>query len=112
MKKAETKQRLQEFIDEKKERQFDPQTTFNQLMVNQQIMWCWGANHFEPFGEDALTFKVNGYKHKGYVVITLGFMDTYDIHLLDYDGYQVGKTTNDVYCDQLTDIIDSLVETA
>jgi len=109
-KKDEVKDRIRNFVFEKKERDFDPQTTLNQLMVKKQIVWCWGAKDFKALGSHALVFKVNGYKHKGYVVITLGFMDTYDIHLLDKQGNQKGITLRDVYCDQLTDVIDTLVE--
>jgi len=111
MEQSQVKEKLAEFIFAKKERQFDPQITFKQLMVKKTIVWCWGATEFTGYKEDALVFKVRGYKHKGYVVITLGFIDTYNIHLLSFKGEQVGETITDIYCDRLTDAIDSLVET-
>jgi len=111
MTKLQTQERINEFVFSKRERAFDPQITFKQIMVKQTIVWCWGATEFSGYKQDALVFKVRGYEHKGYVVITLGFMDTYNIHLLDFNGNQVGETTTDIYCDQLTDVIDTLVET-
>lgn len=110
-KTTDLKTKIMRFVFSKKERKFDPQTTLEQLMVKKEIVWCWGAKNFRAAGNDALIFEVNGYKHKGFVVITLGFMDTYDIHLLNRDGEQKGITLRDVYCDQLTMVIDALVET-
>ena len=96
-------------------RKFDAQVTYDQMAYNKEtknILNCWGAEQFTRILDIGFAFKVNGYLHKGYVLITLSFMDTYDIHLLDEDGIQVGESHTDVYFDQLTYFIDSLVETA
>lgn len=105
------KEKISDFVMSKKEREFDTGITFQQLTQKKVVVMSWGATEFEGHGYDALVFKVNGMIHKGYVVITLGYMDTYNVSLLSVYGNQVGETTRDVYCDRLTDTIDLMVET-
>tara|TARA_R110002020_G_scaffold455253_2_gene671322 strand:+ start:4441 stop:4776 length:336 start_codon:yes stop_codon:yes gene_type:complete len=107
-----THQKIEGFIASISEREFNPQVTKSQILAGGRLLVaCWGTEYFRGVGEKGLYLKVNGYRHKGYVVIILGFMDTYSIHLLDLQGNQTGEFKHDIYCDQLTDVIDSLVET-
>ncbi len=63
-------------------------------------------------GENYLSFKSAGMvRWKGYVKITLNSLDLYDI---EFSRFRAGKQTidkvvNDVYCDQLVEIIDAQV---
>ena len=99
-------------VAEKGCRKFDPKITFEQLYAGGKMkVWSWGADDFKGIEDRGLSFKVQGRLHTGYVVITLDFMDTYTVHLLDTKGVQVGSSFKDIYCDQLTNFIDVLVET-
>jgi hypothetical protein len=102
---------IDKFISEKSGRKFDAEITFNQLMQKPIVVASWGARHFGSIREEALVFKVNGFIHQGTVVITLNFWDLYDIHLFDKNKNKVGESVTGIYCDQLVDVIDSLVET-
>ena len=89
---------------------FDVNETMAQLRsggVN--IMMSWGFENPTNMNNKGLLFKVSGFIHKGYVLITLAFDDTYTVHLLD-NKFNVIKTLEGVYCDELTDVIDSVVE--
>jgi hypothetical protein len=58
----------------------------------------------------SLSFKVNGYKHKGWVVISLNEgRDLYNIYLLDRMQNET-ETIEDVFCEDL-EILDTLIET-
>lgn len=72
-------------------------------------MGCWGFNH--PVDTlNGLKFKVNGLKHKGFVhVIYNEGSDLYDIDFYDRK-LNVVKKLEMVYCDELTSIIDTVVE--
>lgn len=88
-----------------------------------QIMWSWGAKNFVALGEKqlpcgglqlgGLEFRVNGRIFKGIVQVRLMANDTYTVVLLKpYKGvYNVKGEFKDVYCDNLTYVIDSAVET-
>jgi len=53
--------------------------------------------------------KVSGHHHKGWVIITLSFMDTYSVYIVTNKG-EIKNEYHDVYFDQLTEIIDNRVE--
>lgn len=69
----------------------------------------WGAHEFKG-GDRFLEFKVQGFKLKGYVRITLNGLDLYDITFKDQEGKQVHEIKN-VYMDCLVEQIDGVVET-
>lgn len=74
----------------------------------------WGmdglaAIEFED--KPALKFHVNGFVHKGDVVIALNDgMDLYEVHLLGDNG-EVKRSVREIYYDHLVDIADVLIET-
>ena len=82
------------------------------------MVMCWGATDFSgttrgtylPDALGGLTFKVQGAKHKGYVAVLLMPSDTYTVLLMNKDG-AITETLDDVYCDNLTEVIDQRVET-
>jgi len=81
-----------------------------QLMgLGLQKVWSWGANTWAG-GENFLTFKVQGFKLKGRVTITLNSMDLYDIDFINKKN-EVIKRVEGVYFDEMVDVIDHNVET-
>ena len=91
------------------ERSFNPQETMQWLKVNPLWLMTWGARDFTRFEDKALFFKVSGNKHKGIVLITLGWDDTYTVRLLSTQWNEKAKFEN-VYCDELASLIDEKVE--
>ena len=69
----------------------------------------WGTNSYAALDKYTLRFKVQGRLHKGFVTVALTVMDDYNVKLLDELGKTV-KTVQHVYCDNLTDVIDGMVE--
>jgi hypothetical protein len=71
-------------------------------------VWSWGSHAWKG-GDNFLTFRVTGHLFRGVVKITLNSLDLYDIELMKLNG-TVEKTINNIYNDQLTDVIDRVVE--
>jgi hypothetical protein len=80
---------------------------------NMNVIWSWGIAEQRAMtyrNMPSLGFSVNGYKHKGWVIISLNEgKDLYNIYLLD-KLQQVTETIEDVFCEDL-EILDSLIET-
>ena len=59
-----------------------------------------------------LQFKTSGYKHRGLVVISLMFNDTYTIETVKIrkGEVKVCDSYDDVYADQLIEVLDHMVE--
>ena len=107
------------------------QITFGQANTIRYRTW---GSHSLKFGEDKgenlgfLHFKVQGFKFKGYVKVSLAFNDTYTIEFIKtkrkknkelselfgrtkYDvTKEVLKTYEGIYFDQLNELIDEYVE--
>ena len=91
------------------------------LTIQRQLMWnldiatffSWGVNKMKILlfkNMPRLGINVSGLQHKGWVYISLNEgMDLYEINLLT-SNYRVLKTIEEVYCDQLAQIVDELVE--
>ena len=60
----------------------------------------------------ALALHVHGFEHEGWVIISLNEgADTYEVELTDEQFYaKDGSRVEDVYCDQLGTLIDTMVE--
>ena len=99
------------------------QTILNQIKsLSTQDLMCWGATKFQTFSEGqivtknncgGLVFKVSGMLHKGHVVISLTGADLYEVRIgkLTKTGFvQKGETMTEVFCDQLNETIDNMVE--
>jgi hypothetical protein len=91
------------------QREFDANETMQ--WVNHNMLWrmTWGARNFTAFDKKALFFNVSGNNHKGIVLITLGWDDTYTITLLSTQ-WNVKQVIENVYCDDLAETIDIKVE--
>ncbi len=77
------------------------------------VTWSWGPAVFRPVeynGMAALRFTVNGFIHKGDVVVAYNRgADTFEVYCLDRNDAVV-SSKDDVYFDELIDVIDGLVE--
>ena len=71
--------------------------------------FSWGASRFTNINDKGLIFKVNGHHHKGYVLITLDWTDTYEVHIISTHG-NIKSSTEMVYFDMLFDVIDKKIE--
>ena len=89
--------------------EFDVRETLSVLKHNLNIFWSWGVSRLTNVHNKGLMFKVNGHHHKGYVLITLDWSDTYNVHLISTHG-NIIKSFDMVYFDMLVEIIDSNVE--
>lgn len=91
------------------------------LTIQRQLMWnvdiatffSWGVNKMKILlfrDMPTLGINVSGLQHKGWVYISLNEgLDLYEITLLT-SNYKILKTIEEVYCDQLAQIVDELVE--
>lgn len=104
-------EKFEELYKEYGGRSISIEETYSQLMVKKQIVWCWGAHGFGLIKDKAVIFKVNGFLLKGSVMIFLHGSDTYSIVFLDEEKNIYGEVKTGIYCDQLVDVIDSVVET-
>ena len=73
------------------------------------IMWSWGSCHFIPVAEGLMWF-VQGYLFTGWVkVLYNAGHDTFDVFFMK-NRQEVVKKVEDVYLDNLVDVIDYHVE--
>jgi hypothetical protein len=79
------------------------------LTAHGPIFFSWGAKNFINLANKGLIFKVNGNHHKGYVLITLGWNDTYNVYIISTHGNIVNEY-KEVYCDMLVEVIDNRIE--
>lgn len=89
--------------------EFDVRETLTVLKYDIRVFWSWGVSRLTNVHNKGLMFKVNGHHHKGYVLITLDWSDTYDVHLITTHG-NIVKSFDMVYFDDLVEIIDSNIE--
>lgn len=104
-----THEQLHNFVSTKGEREFDPKQTLEVLTYNRMIYWSWGVSKLLNMFNKGLCLKVSGHHHKGWVVITLSFMDTYSVYIVSNKG-EVLDEYLDVYFDELTEVIDNRIE--
>jgi hypothetical protein len=100
---------LRELARTKFEREFNPNETLSVLKYNPSIFWSWGATEFTNFEDRALMFKVSGHHHKGYVLITLAYDDTYKVYIVSNKA-EILNEYEMVYFDDLTELIDNRIE--
>ena len=77
------------------------------------VLMSWGAHDFKDVLYDnkaALEFSVNGFLHKGKVIVAYnGGDDLYEVFSLDRNN-EVVEHSNGIYFDTLTNTIDRMVE--
>ena len=97
-------------MNQVKQRRFDTKETLTLLSkYNAQVFWSWGVSKIEHLADEGLAIWVNGHHHIGWVVIVLGWDDTYTYYLVDQQ-YAPVKRYDGVYFDELQSRIDKDVE--
>jgi hypothetical protein len=89
------------------QREFDLNQTLRQM--NRLHMSTWGTHNLVNIQNKGLMFTVNGHHHKGKVLITLAWDDTYIVTLLNTQN-NVKESFSNIYCDELSNLIDEKVE--
>ena len=100
---------LNQFVNQKGEREFDPRQTLEVLTHNRMTYWSWGVSKLLNMFNKGLCLKVSGNHHKGWVIITLSYLDTYSVYIVSNKG-EVKDEYHEVYFDQLTELIDDRIE--
>lgn len=91
------------------QREFNPAETLQVITHNKTVYWSWGVEKVVNYYDKALLLIVNGYHHKGVLVITLAWNDTYSFHLINDNG-TIKESVTDVYFDELQERIDQKIE--
>ena len=99
----------QELLVSVMEREFDLQETMKVLKANIMVYFSWGVSKLSNFENKVLVMKVNGHHHKGLVLVSLAYNDTYTVTITSTQN-NVKKTYTEVYFDMLVDIIDTHIE--
>lgn len=94
------------------------QTALQQIKagVSTSVYWSWGVSKlgytvYEQM--PTLMLRVSGLLHKGWVYVSLNQgSDTYEVRLMKVDRTMKKGTEphTDVYCDQIGELIDQLIE--
>lgn len=105
---------IQSFLDTVVERNFVlSETEFLLRHTNINVWHSWGVEKISYYRKenagDALALWVNGHHHKGWLVITLAWNDTYTYYLLNKD-FSIKKKVDSVYFDELQSKIDLDIE--
>ena len=81
------------------------------LRTKLMVVFSWGFHRPTALPNDeGLAFKVNGFKHKGWVLVKYDEgKDLFDVELRD-KSLNVIRNIEDVYFDQLIHVIDHAVE--
>lgn len=100
---------LAKVINEKLQREFNIRETMQVLGSNMNIFWSWGITTKVNISNKGLLLKVSGHHHKGYVLITLAWDDTYTVDIISTHG-KVKDTYEMIYFDMLVETIDNRIE--
>ena len=90
------------------QREFDPKETMRILTYNKPIYWSWGVFTWYNIKNKGLLLKVSGRHHKGLVLITLAWNDTYTVQIINMRKV-VLQTYEMVYFDNLVEVIDNRI---
>lgn len=81
------------------------------LRMEPMVVFSWGFHRPTALPDDGgLAFKVDGFKHKGWVLVKYDEgKDLFDVELRD-NAMTIIRVIEDVYFDQLVNVIDHAVE--
>lgn len=84
---------------------------FSILRMELMVVFSWGFHHPTALPNDeGLAFKVDGFKHRGWVFVKYNDgKDLFDVELRD-NSLNIVRSIEDVYFDQLVNVIDNAVE--
>jgi hypothetical protein len=89
---------------------FDVNEVFSLLKHYTPVIWSWGFKSATNYANKTFMFGVSGFVHKGLVAIYYNAgLDMYQIDLLN-SKYKVVKTIEEVYVEDLVDILDFNIE--
>ena len=91
------------------QREFSLAETLQVFNRNQPMYWSWGVSKKFNLNDKGLLMLVNGHHHKGWVLISLGWNDTYSVHIISKKGEILNEYT-EIYWDMLGDKIDDRIE--
>lgn len=91
------------------EREFNLRETLQVISINQRTYGSWCVSKKLNIDDKGLLLKVSGNHHKGWVLISLGWNDTYSVHIISNKGVVLNEY-KEVYWDMLADIIDDRIE--
>jgi len=91
------------------EREFNLGETIQVFNRNQPKYWSWGVSKKINIDDKGLLLKVSGNHHKGWVLISLAWNDTYSVHIVSNKGVVLNEY-KEIYWDMLADIIDDRIE--
>ena len=81
------------------------------LKRDQVIMWSWGFHNPQALpNNNGLIFRVEGFKHKGWVQVKYREGKDLFVVILLNNKYSELHRFEDVYFDELVDVIDNAVE--
>lgn len=100
---------LRNVIKSKLKMEFNPSETLLLLAQNRHKFWSWGVSNKVNIENKGLLLKVSGHHHKGYVLVTLAYDDTYTVDIVSTHG-KVKDTYEMVYFDMLFETIDDRIE--
>jgi hypothetical protein len=98
----------------KTSRFFNSQDGLNLLRSGGMITMSWGVENFreiEDGGEvKALAFDVNGMHFQGTVILSVNFMDYYEVRFMQEGEILEDMTLTDVFITDVIESIDKIVE--
>jgi len=79
-------------------------------VIDYWALGSYGANMYAAMSEDetrigGLTFKVNGFNHRGWVKVELTWSDEYRVHFINRNRVLV-RSIDGVFCDELVTVLD------
>jgi len=97
----------------KEKRDYNTQDGLDVLYYGGAVMMSWGIENITALKASnrcrGMSFRVNGAKFSGTVVLSVNGADLYDVDFYT-DGGEVAKQITDVYVMDLIDTIDEFVE--
>ena len=72
------------------------------------VFYSWGVSEKINYNDRGIILKVSGHHFQGYLLISLSFLDLFDVYLFE-DG-KIKKSIKDLYFDQLVEAIDKEIE--
>lgn len=96
-------------IEDLLQREFEVAETVQVIQHNKPVYWSWGVERLLNYKNKGLLLLVNGHHHKGWVLITLAWDDTYSYYLLN-PNKTIKLEQHGVYFDMLQGMLDKDIE--
>ena len=77
--------------------------------TNMNVWFSWGVSKMVNIEDRGLLLKVRGNHHKGYVFVTLGYEDLYQVHIISTQG-NIKESIEGIFFDNLQEVIDRKIE--